>query len=80
MNKKVSENKVSAIEYDNYGELHRVDMLRALSLAADAMEEQDSTLDDFADYLEALCDVADGKTDFTEFARVTKLAGRERLN
>lgn len=80
MNKKVSENKACAIEYDNDGELHRIDMLRALMLANNAMEEQDATADDFSDYLEALCDVVDGKTDFTEFARVTKLAGRERLN
>lgn len=68
------------MEYDNYGELHHANMLRALNLAGNAMQEQDATADDFVNYLDALCDVADGKTDFTEFARVTKLACRERLN
>ena len=61
-------------------DLRDADVHRALRLANVGLADATATPDDFADYLEALCDVADGTCDFAEFAEKTNLKGRERLN
>ena len=61
-------------------ERRETDVHRALKLANIGLEDSNATPDDFANYLEALCDVADGTCDFKEFAEKTNLKGRERLN
>lgn len=54
--------------------------MRSLDLLCDSWENDDLTLDDMADQLEAANKMISGETNFKQFLDVTNLHGREKLN
>lgn len=54
---------------DMYNELHSADILRSLTAAATALELEETTIDDFCNYLECLCEVADGVLSHNDFIK-----------
>ena len=61
-------------------EFQQANILRSLTLAGEAVQEPNVTVDDLCDYLDALCDVVNKKSDFNTFATTTNLTGHIRLN
>lgn len=60
---------------DMYGDLHAADVLRSLEAAAGSWKNDELTLDDMCDQLDALGAVADGSIDYAQFIHTTGVKG-----
>ena len=65
---------------DKEEDLRTAAAIRSLSVMTESWENDDLSLDDMCDQLDALSDVLDGDKTFSEFTESTNLTGRERLN
>jgi len=61
-------------------EIQSAEILRSLTVTADSWENDNLSILDMTDQLDAIIAVVDGTSNFNEFAESTNLAGRERLN
>ncbi len=52
---------------------------RALKLVSESWERDNLSVIEMISHLDALCDIADGLTTFSEFTEEAKLIGQERL-
>ena len=65
---------------DNGDEIRDAELLRSLDIIIDSWENDDLSIDDMADQLEAATKIVDGSSSLSEFVEETNLHDREQLH